>query len=103
MGGMISSTWAPSSREWRPDRDLKRLLIRRTEPEKGIQAEATNSPCQVPTGNTTLVARTHRGRCWKVASGLRGCHRLLRLRLQEALVEEAGVLFDARHHEAGRA
>lgn len=41
MGGMLSSTWAPSSREWCPDRDLKRLLIRRTEPEKGIQAEAT--------------------------------------------------------------
>lgn len=48
-------------------------------------------------------ASTHRGRRWKVASGLRGHLRLLGLGLQEALVEEAVVLFAAWQGEAGGA
>lgn len=43
------------------------------------------------------------GRRWKVASGLRGHRRLLGLGLQEALVEQAVVLFAAWQGEAGGA
>lgn len=50
---------------------------------------------QAPKGDATCVASTHRGGCWKVASGLQGGHWLLGLGLQEALVEQAVVLFDA--------
>lgn len=58
---------------------------------------------QVPKGDTAFRAGTHWGRCWQVASGLLGRRQPFRLGLQEALIEQAVVLFDAWQGEAGGA